>query len=150
LSNVFVDTSALGRRYLTELGTPWVLSWILPTAGNVILISELATVELFATFARLQRQGLLMASHVVTLQQNFMLHVEQEYLTIFLDRPIIAQARSLVGNYKLRTLDALQLASALDAYTALGEPITLVSGDNDLLVAAAAEGFATDNPYAHP
>jgi predicted nucleic acid-binding protein len=150
LSNFFVDTSGLGRRYLTEIGSTWVLSWILPPARHVVLIAELSTVELLATFARLQRQGLLSAGQVTTLQNNFLLHIEQEYLTVLIDRAIIAQARALVGKHKLRTLDAIQLASALDAFRTLGEPMTFISGDNDLLTAATAEGFPTDNPYKHP
>ena len=69
---------------------------------------------------------------------------------MLLDRSIIRQARALVVRYKLRTLDAIQLACAMDAMTNLGETLTFVSGDNDLLTAAVAEGFIFDNPYMHP
>jgi predicted nucleic acid-binding protein len=121
-----------------------------PSAGHIIVVSDLAPIEMFSTFARLQRSGILSTSDVATLQSSFLLHFEKEYLSIALDVPALVQARRIVGNHPLRTLDAIQLACALSAVALLSEPMTFVSGDNNLLAAAAAEGFATDNPYAHP
>lgn len=150
MTTYFVDTSALGRRYLSELGSAWVQSWITPATGHIIVISELATVELNATLARLQRQNYLTTNAAIALQSNFLMHVEHEYLTVPFDSQIISRARLLVGQYKLRTLDALQLASAIEATVTLNESMVFVSGDNDLLAAAQAEGFVIDNPYSHP
>ncbi len=47
---------------------------------------------------------------------------------------------------------AMQLSLALHANALLnadGLSLTLVSGDDQLLQAAQAEGLATDNPFAH-
>jgi hypothetical protein len=63
---------------------------------------------------------------------------------------ILTQAQRLLAQYPLRTLDAIQLASAQHAVTLLGEPITFVAGDKSLLNAAVSEGFATDDPNQHP
>ena len=63
---------------------------------------------------------------------------------------VLEAARFLVGRHPLPTLDALQLASAQRAVSLLGEPITFVSSDRNLLNAAAAEGFAVDDPLRHP
>jgi len=150
MSTIFVDTSALGRRYLTEIGTKWTLSWIEPPAGNVIIIAELASVELASTLARLQREGKLAATNAATLYADFVLHETREYLVVPIEKSIFQQAVRLVQKHPLRTLDALQLACALKAVALLNEPMTFVSGDNCLLAAAAAEGFITDNPLLHP
>ncbi len=76
--------------------------------------------------------------------------MQREYISVALDSSVLVQARILVSRYPLRTLDAIQLACAQSAAITLRETVTFVSGDNRLLAAAAAEGFATDNPYLHP
>jgi len=86
----------------------------------------------------------------VRLRGDFLLHVEREYLVISLDTDILVQASRLVAAHPLRTLDALQLASALEAMRALGRPPTFVSADRHLLAAATAVGLPTDDPHAHP
>ena len=55
--------------------------------------------------------------------------------------------------HKLRAYDAVQLAVALDVHrlqeaAGLG-PVTLVSSDRDLNIAAAAEGLTVDDPMTH-
>jgi predicted nucleic acid-binding protein len=150
LNVFFVDTSALGRRYLVEVGSAWVLTWITPAAGNIIVVADLAPVEMFSVFARRQREGTLLVGSVPPLQSNLMLHMEKEYLSVALDAPVLIEARRLVSYHKLRTLDAIQLACALRAKVQLNDLITFICSDNDLLAAASAEGFATDNPYLHP
>ena len=150
MTTFFADTSALGKRYVSEVGSSWVLSWILPSAGHIIVVSDLAQIETFSVFARLQREGLFSPADVAILQNQALLHLEKEYLTVALEAPVLAQARQLVDRYPLRTLDAIQLACALRATALLGETITFVCADNRLLTAAAAEGFVTDNPLLHP
>lgn len=56
----------------------------------------------------------------------------------------------LLDQHILRALDAIQLACAVYARDLLDEPMTVLSADNNLLLAAAAEGFGTDNPNNHP
>jgi hypothetical protein len=55
--------------------------------------------------------------------------------------------------HSLRTLDALQLASALDSRRLLADPsqseiesVTFVTADARLLAITALEGFQTENP----
>ncbi len=150
MSVLFLDTSALGRRYLPETGSAWVSTSIAPAAGNIVVVSDLVSVELPSAFARLQREGTLHPSDATTLENNLLFHLEREYLPVPLDAPVLATARMLVGKYPLRTLDAVQLSCALWAVALLKEPMTFVCADNRLLSAAAGEGFATDNPLIHP
>ena len=60
VSNYFADTSVLAKRYLSEMGSSWVLSWIEPSVNHVIVLSELAFVEirsvLHAEYAKVRFQ----------------------------------------------------------------------------------------------
>lgn len=150
MTTYFVDTSALAKRYLNEIGSPWVISWSVAAAGNVIIISEATVVEIFSAFARRVREGTLPDINANLLRGNFLLHVDAEYLVAKIDSQLLMQARDLVTQYPLRTLDAIQLASAKQALLVLNEPITFVSSDSNLLLGAAAEGFTIDNPNLHP
>ncbi|MBA3871139.1 MAG: type II toxin-antitoxin system VapC family toxin [Anaerolineae bacterium] len=146
----FLDTSALAKRYLVETGSGWIKSFFLPTLNQVIVISELTPVEMFSLLARRQREGYISPQDAAAFQADFWVHFEKQYLVVNLESPILLQARSLVTNHKLRTLDAIQLASAAHATNILGEPLTFLPGDVDLLTAASNEGFVVDNPNAHP
>lgn len=150
MTTFFVDTSSLAKRYVPEIGSAWVLSWILPPTGNITVVSELAAVEMFSVFARRQREGVLQPANAAILQNIFLLHLEKEYLIVPLDTAILVQARQLLQKHPLRTLDAIQLSCAMQAVALLGSPITFISSDNNLLAAAVVEGFATDDPNAHP
>jgi predicted nucleic acid-binding protein len=150
LSTYFVDTSALGKRYLSEVGSSWVRSWSTPNSGNILVIAELTTIEMLSAFSRLLRTGSLSASDIANLRNNFLHHAEMEYIVVPLDTAVVRHARNLVTSHPLRTLDAIQLACASKAVAILSESMTFVSGDNVLLAAASAEGFVTDNPYNHP
>lgn len=146
----FLDTSALAKRYLVEAGSAWMRSWIAPAAGNVILISDLGVLEMLSVLERRKREGSLSASDVRRLEADFTAHVAAEYVVAPLDKSVLQLAQHLLRGHPLRALDAIQLASASRASQMLGEPLTFVSGDRSLLAVAAAEGFATDDPNAHP
>jgi len=150
LSAFFVDTSALAKRYIAEIGSSWLRGIVLPIAGNVVIIADLTLVEMFSLLARRGREGTLHPGSVVLLGNAVVLHAKREYLTMALDNPVLTQARVLVNNHPLRALNAIQLGCAIRARAAVGEPVTFVSGDKSLLTAAATEGFAIDDPNAHP
>ena len=76
--------------------------------------------------------------------------MRREYLVVNIDMSILSSAASLIDRHTLRTLDAIQLACAVDAVKSLREPITFISADNNLLKVATAEGFTVDNPNQHP
>ena len=147
----FVDTSALAKRYFTEAGSTWVLSWIEPAANNTIVIAELALIEMRSVLARRVRGGLIANTNATQLRADFAVHVQNQYLTVLLDRDIVLEAARLVDTHGgLRTLDSIQLACALQARSVLGSLITFISADINLLTAADVEGFAVDNPNTHP
>lgn len=145
-----MDTSAIAKRYIPETGSAWVQTWIAPQHQNDIIISALTTVEFVSVVRRREREGHISIIDSLQFQNDFLLHVEQEYMTIPLEERVLAQARALLGKYQLRALDALQLACAVRVARAFSTPPTFISADIRLLAAAAAEGLPTDDPNAHP
>lgn len=150
MSVYFADTSALAKRYLAETGSTWVLSWILPATSNITVVAEIVSVEMFSLLARRIRENTLSAANAALLRNNFLWHIEKEYLVIAIENLVLAQARQLVNKYPLRALDAIQLACAIQAEATLNTPIIFISADKNLLSAASAEGFSVDDPNAHP
>jgi uncharacterized protein len=150
MTSYFMDSSAISKGYVAEVGSTWITSLIDPTAGHVIVLSQLAIIEVSSVIARKQRLGLISVVDATQVRANFLLDVKEEYITVPLDDAVVQQASDLIIRYPLRSLDAIQLACAIEATRVLSEPLIFICSDNNLLVAAAAEGFTTDNPLAHP
>ena len=55
----FVDTSALVKRYVLEVGSDHIQAITNPTTGNFITISQLTWIEVLSAFSRRQREGSL-------------------------------------------------------------------------------------------
>jgi uncharacterized protein len=155
VSNYFVDSSALVKRYLSELGTAWVRGLVAPALGNSIWIAELTEVEIASAVAARQRapRGINRRVRDATVAL-LSLHCSGEYRLVPLNRPIVDNAIELTQRHRLRAYDAVQLATALATSNALlaadlPAPI-FVTADGDLIAAATAEGLATDDPNRYP
>jgi hypothetical protein len=146
----FVDTSAIAKRYLVETGAAWMRGLCVRSSRNVIVISALTTIEFLSLLARQQRERRLTPAQVATLENAFMIDYRDEYLSVPLEDPVLSHRRHLVKRHPLRPPDAIQLASAIFVANFLNEPLTFICADMSLLTAAQAEGFAVDNPNAHP
>jgi predicted nucleic acid-binding protein len=79
VSNFFVDSSAIAKRYLIEIGSTWVISWIEPATRNVIIISELALTEVQSLLARRVREGTLSTTAANALRNDFLIHYRDDY-----------------------------------------------------------------------
>ena len=150
MSTLFVDTSALAKRYLGEIGSTWLRHVVRRAAGNTVVISSITTLELPALLARRVREGTLSVGDAGRIERTFLRHASRDYLRIPVGGRVLVQARALVARHPLRTLDAIQLASLLVAARTLGPVDTFLSSDRQLLVMAAAEGLVTDDPERHP
>lgn len=146
----FLDTSALVRRYIPEVGSVWLRSWIEPVGKHIIIVSELTIVELMAALARRQREGSIPTENFIRLRNDFLTHFEKQYSVVALRSDVLHLARDLVTKHPLRTLDAIQLAGAMMAAQAWGRPLLFISADRKMLSIAAAEGFSVDDPNDHP
>jgi predicted nucleic acid-binding protein len=48
----YLDTSALSKRYVQEIGTAWVRALVAPSAGHTLLTARLTMVEVYSALAR--------------------------------------------------------------------------------------------------
>ena len=153
MATYYADTSALVKRHLTEAGSVWVRALSKPAAGNLIITAQVSQVELYSALNRRVRKNAvspLRYARIITVSNRIW---STQYDLVGLTTVIIDEARRLCELHPLRAYDAVQLASALYARHLIlmaGEPSPIfLSADNQLLSAAAAEGFATDNPNHH-
>ena len=139
--SVFADSSALVKLYADEAGHEPV------RALGLLVISQLARVEVPAAIWRKHRMGELGADHARLLVQEF----EADYhpgqdepvrlLAVTAADPVLDAAARLAAVHGLRAYDAVQLASARAARAADGDCTTFAAYDSRLRAAAAAEGF---------
>lgn len=153
MSDYFFDTSALAKRYLLESGSVWVRA-IADDERNTISISPITRVEIASAVARRVRDGLLPSAATLVIRKQVKLHIRKEYLVVSLLSRVIESATDLIYRFPLRSYDAVQLASGLDAHrqsVALGKaPIVFVSSDQRLLAVATAVGLPIEDPNAYP
>jgi len=138
----FFDTSALVKRYHLEPGSERVNA-ILDDQNNVPIISELAIVELVSALRRKRNRGEITPQAMDDALAHFAHAVLSDLIVAGFRSGFIQQARDLVLQYGLRTLDALQLTSALE-FRAL--PPVFVCADVGLRQAASDAGLAILDP----
>jgi predicted nucleic acid-binding protein len=118
LAKYFFDTSALVKYYHTELGSNCV-SAIFAEPDRVVRVSNLGVLEAQSVFAMKVRSGELERSVAGMFRARLMLDIAAGSLETYGITPgHFREAEHLIGRYghsrRLRTLDALQLAIALD------------------------------------
>ena len=149
MSQYFLDTSGLVKHYHPEIGTSEVdRLWSEP--GARLLLSRLSVVESVSVFAKKVRSGIISATDFGLLRSRFFADVRKRRPTIvrllvrhFQEADRLLQQHSLTHN--LNTLDALQLAVALDVRRR-GMLDELVTADRVLLAVAPLEGLKVFNP----
>jgi predicted nucleic acid-binding protein len=150
---VFLDTSALVKRYIHEDGSEWIAGLFEKSVDTLFYIAEITTVELTSTVCRrlqANQQALEQAEQILN---DFDLHLVKELIVLDIESALISDARLLVRNHRLRAYDAIQLATAerlnRREITRNLPGVTLVSADTEMLDAASAIGLATENPSDH-
>lgn len=150
----FVDSSALVKRYISEIGSTWVLSLFDSALNNEVLIAAITGVELVAAITRRARGGSISATDATTACSQFRSDLQSEYQVVEITENIINSAMALAETLGLRGYDAVQLAAgreinALCIASGL-PPVRFVSADNELNAAAASEGLLIKNPNDYP
>ena len=155
MSVLYLDSSAVVKRYSSELGSAWVKAITNVRAEHTIMFSEITLAEVAAAFAAKSRapQGPSVRWRDLALKR-FLTDSTDQYNLLGVQREIIDLAVKLTQRQKLRGCDAIHLAAALAANEELLSkklpPLTFVAADKDLLEAAEAEGLPTENPNLHP
>lgn len=138
----FFDTSALVKRYHVEIGSDKV-DKVFNDEDGIFLISELAIVELASALQRKKSRGEITATDMNNTLARFAESVLRNLIVVGFRSGFIQRARDLVLKHDLRTLDAFQLAAALEF-----EPLSpiFVCADDRLSDVARTVGFTVLNP----
>lgn len=156
MQHFFFDSSGLVKRYIPENGTSWIRTITNPKNRPQIVISELALVEISSAVARRTSERRFTNNDAQNIIKLLMRHASTQYFLYPMDDEIIAQAQRLCLMYapKMRSLDSIQLASAIvlnREITAQYQPaLTFVCADTRLLTIAQAEGLVPINPNLMP
>ncbi len=137
----FFDTSALSKRYISEVGSQAVRATL---RSSEVTVARIACAELAASVARACRLGAITEA-----QRNAILsRLAEDFsrLNIVEIRPaLVALVPNLVIKHPLRGYDAVQLAAALTVQ-ASGHAVEFWCTDATLCAAATAEGLKVVNP----
>ena len=149
--NYYLDTSALLKRYVHEVGSSWIRSRM--TTAASLISSQLLIVEAISAFNRRAREGVLSQAEYRRLRDIFREDCRTAYQIVPLVDPIVDLACVLLEHYPLRAYDAVHLATAVTVQWSLQRrrlsPLIFLSADDRLNRAAQAEGLAVDNPNDH-
>ena len=150
----FFDSSAIVKRYITEVGSDWVKTVVKNQPKKNLYLSFVTGAEATAAFAKRHRNGDIRTSDYNTVRKVFQRHFQRRYTLLRVTKDVIQKAMDLTHNHPLRGFDAIQLATALISENNLkrsGLPgITFVCADKNLCNAARAEDLTTENPNDYP
>lgn len=149
MATYFLDTSALVKRYHTESGTTRVDD-LFDASGSHRIISRLGLVETISALTLKVRTGEITLSQFTLVRQRLLADVAQRLVLVgrVLARHYQGAEPLLVRHAptkRLRTLDAMQLAIALDL-ASKRRTEHFVCADRSLCEIAAAEGLSCIDP----
>lgn len=147
---IYLDTSALIKRYVEEDGTNWVINLTSYATGHDLYIVRLAGPEMSAALFRKARRGYVSVADAVKAANSFRVDWQQQYRIIEAGPDVCDLAMNLAERYTLRGYDAVHLAAAVVLQQARQSEqlpaLAFVSADLEQLHAAQAEGLTVENP----
>lgn len=151
----YFDSSALVKRYVTEVGSTWVIALCNPSSNNTIATAQITKAEAAAAFASKYRSGSWPQADYTAALQDPSHDFAHEFLLVDIDQALVDLAVDLTQRQKLRGYDAIQLAAALTLNNILvqqaqSSSFTFITADADLLQAAQNESLLTENPNLRP
>lgn len=154
MSSFYLDSSAVVKRYLTEIGSAWVRNLTNPAAAHTITLAKITQVEVATALAARHRAGGISRKERDDAVDLLAEHCEIEYRLTGTTRSILDRAVALTQRHRLRGYDAVQLATALEVNRSLLraglQGLIFVAADADLVSAARGEGLLADDPNSHP
>lgn len=154
MSYLYLDTSAIVKRYTIEIGSTWLQHLLDPNNGNTVVVSEITLAEFAAAISAKHRAGTISLSDRTLIIDLFLSHCDIEYQLVEVNRNIIDRAVMLVQALPLRGYDSIQLSTALNSRDILAAvsitDFIFVCADTNLVASAFAEGLIVENPTDHP
>ena len=150
MTTFYLDTSALIKRYVAEIGSEWMRALMSPNQGHFFLTSRITLVEFHSAIARRRREKRNQTAAYDVVLRAFSQHGAKEYEFVELTSSVIDHAKRLLDEYPLRAYDSIQLASAFisDQILIAQElpPLVFISADDRLDDAASGESLLVENP----
>lgn len=147
----FVDTSALLKRYLSEVGSGY-LRRLLGQPDSLFYQTFLTPLEVTSALYRQHRARQLSAEDLSLFLKSYAVHSHEEFLLVPYSESVIDLANRLIARHPIRTLDSIQLASALwlrDHLPGDAPAPIFVSADDRLVGFSLQEHLHAENPEKH-
>jgi predicted nucleic acid-binding protein len=142
---LYADTSAVVRAYFADEADHKELRGLLFDGPDPVVTSELTRVEFASAVSSASRARRIPTPRIVLDRFDVDCGEDGPFALLRLDPAVVlAEARRLVSEHSVRTLDAIHLAVALTDAAALapGEEVKLVTRDRQQAAAARAAGLA--------
>jgi hypothetical protein len=146
---LYLDSSALVKRYVQEEGTEHVLAMFPGRPETEFILSRLTLLEVVSAITRRARQGDLASADATRAIQTLHFEVKRLCRVYDIAGAVVARAESLVMSHLLRAADAIHLATALLHAKEATTPI-FASADQALLHAATSNGLVAWDPTDGP
>ncbi len=135
---LYLDASALVKRYVTEAGSAEVSAAVSQAAATGTALVSRA--EVATALAKAVRVNALTQEEALAALQVFR-NDWADLVRIQVTEMVVARADALAWDHGLRGYDAVQLAAALVWKDALGEQVTLATFDKHLWTVAGSVGL---------
>ena len=153
MADFYLDSSAAAKRYGHETGSRWVRGIVSPRARNTSYTVRITGAEIVAGLVLRQRTGSLTVAQASQAVTRFRSDFPLRFELIEVSPGLVDEAMTLAEPHGPRGYDAVQLAAALSLdpmrRSTRRAQMTFVSAGGHLNAAAAAEGFAVENPNEH-
>ena len=134
--NVFVDSSALAKRYVEEKGSDQVQAIL--SSASALAVSVICIPEIVSALCRRRRERKVSAEQYRKAKASVLSDID-DATVIGITEEVIAQAVALLEQFPLRSADALHVACAAEWLTDL-----FVSADDRQCAAARAHGLRVE------
>jgi predicted nucleic acid-binding protein len=149
MTDYFLDTSALVKRYVQEVGTAWVVQATNQSSGYLHIL-RVTGPELVAALTRKMNGGEVALGDAQRASVNFRSDYRELYQIVELTPAVAEKAMDLVQRHRLRGYDSVQLAGAVELQhlrESVGMvPFVFVCADENLNQCARLEGLTVINP----
>lgn len=135
---LYLDTSALIKRYVKEDGSDNVVNWM--NEAELICTALITRAEMAATLTRAMRGNRFPPQDALEALDEFRSDWS-DFQHVNIDDALIVRADSLASMYGLRGYDAVHLACALTWQDLLGVSIVCATYDVELYSAAKKSGL---------
>jgi hypothetical protein len=154
---LYLDSSALSKRYLQEAGSSELAIKLgeAAKAKDPVLTSFLSYAEIHTVLGRKLRDGSLLAAEYHFAARRFNSDWHTFFVLVEVSQPVLSLVPDLVKRHPLKASDAVQLASALwaaqsarrrQSQRGAQRPAVVATADRQLATAAEYEQFEVFNP----